>query len=314
MPFSQGARTSLRFIRESVFGETPATPTLVQIPYKTQSLALTKERLEGADILGDRLPFVDRHGFRTAGGSIEVDLRKGDYDAFLESAFFNEFNNNVLKVGTTPRFLTIEDAALDISQFRVFRGMAVNIASFSIAPNQMIQTTFELIGRDMEQRATTVGTSGPTAPTGNEPFDSYNAPILEGGPDSGDQICIVSALNFSINNGLSPAFVIGCGNGRSPQMEFGNATIEGTMTVYYENDDLIKKFLDEEETELTITVDDPTQANGYSFFFPRIKYNGAAVPVANPQSRFIELPFVALKDADTATSLQLTRAVPVSPP
>jgi hypothetical protein len=85
------------------------------------------------------------------------------------------------------------------------------------------------------------------------------------------------------------------------------ATVEGTMTVYYEDETLINKFLNETESELTVTVDDPTGANGYTFYFPPVKYNGASVPLANPQSRFIELPFVALKDSSAGYNLRLTR-------
>jgi hypothetical protein len=40
---------------------------------------------------------------------------------------------------------------------------------------------------------------------------------------------------------------------------------------------------------------------------PRIKINGAAVPVANPQSRLITIPFVALKDSSTGTQFRITR-------
>ena len=90
-------------------------------------------------------------------------------------------------------------------------------------------------------------------------------------------------------------------------MQYGLATVEGTMTVYYEDAALINKFLNETESSLSVTVDDPTGANGYTFYFPRIKYNGAATPLANPQSRFIELPFVALKDMSAGYSLRLTR-------
>jgi len=79
------------------------------------------------------------------------------------------------------------------------------------------------------------------------------------------------------------------------------------MTVYYENAALINKFLNETETSLSVTVDDPTGANGYTFYMPRIKYNGASVPVSNMQSRFIELPFVALKSASAGYNLRLTR-------
>ena len=85
------------------------------------------------------------------------------------------------------------------------------------------------------------------------------------------------------------------------------AMVEGTLTAYYEDATLINKFLNETETSLSITLDDPTQSNGYTFIMPRVKYNGANTPVANPQSRFIEIPFVALYDEGTATMLRIIR-------
>jgi hypothetical protein len=309
MPFSQGSRSRLSVAAETGFGVLPTSPTFRDIPFKTHSLDLTKERLQGADIRADRMQTVDRHGHRSVGGSIEVDLRRGDYDLLLESAFFNTFTtNNHLTVGTTPRYLRIEDAALDISQFRQYSGCLVNSASFSIAPNQMVQTTFDIVGRNMVQASSTAG--APSAPLGFEPFDSYNGLLLEGGVGTNDDLCVVSALNFSITNDITPAHVILCEDNRdqAAQMSFGMATVEGSMTVFYEDASLINKFLNETTTSLSVTVDDPTQSNGYTFFFPRIKYNGATVPVANPKDRFIEIPFVALKGTGgNAFNLRLTR-------
>jgi hypothetical protein len=291
-----------RYIAETSFGTTPSTPTFANLPINSHSLDLTKDRVEGNEIQADRMTRVDRHGNKQAGGSIEVDLRKGDYDELLESAFFNSYATNVLKVGTTPKFFTIEDAANDISQFRLFTGMAVSTASFSIAPNQMVTATFDMVGKGMTQAGTTGSTGGtPTASTTNSPFDSYSGTITDGG--SG--ISIVTSIDFSLSNSLAPTFVVGADNAQS--LEFGSAVVEGTMTVYYEDETLINKFLNETESSITVSVDDPTGSNAYTFEFPRVKYNGASVPLQNPQSRLITLPFVALYDTTENTNLKMTR-------
>ena len=302
MAFAQGSRSSLAYIAETSFGTTPSTPTFANLPINSHSLDLTKDRVEGNEIQADRMTRVDRHGNKQAGGSIEVDLRKGDYDELLESAFFNSYATNVLKVGTTPKFFTIEDAANDISQFRLFTGMAVSTASFSIAPNQMVTATFDMVGKGMTQAGTTGSTGGtPTASTTNSPFDSYSGTITDGG--SG--ISIVTSIDFSLSNSLAPTFVVGADNAQS--LEFGSAVVEGTMTVYYEDETLINKFLNETESSITVSVDDPTGSNAYTFEFPRVKYNGASVPLQNPQSRLITLPFVALYDSVENTNLKMTR-------
>jgi len=174
MSFAQGSRSSLAFGVETTFGT--AATTYTKLPIKTHSLDLTKERLQGQDIQSDRMPRVDRHGNRNAAGSIEVDLRKGNYDDLLESSMLSAFDSsNQMTVGTTPKFLTIEDRFEDINQFRLFTGMTVSTASFSIAPNQMVETAFEMVGQDMSVSGTgkTVGNA-----TTNAPFDSYNALLL----------------------------------------------------------------------------------------------------------------------------------------
>lgn len=307
--FAQGANSRLTVASETSFGVLPSAPSFTTLPFKTHSLDLTKGRVQGADILGDRMAFVDRHGNRTVTGSIEVELRRGDYDTLLESAFFNTFTtSDHLTIGTTPQYLAFEDAALDITQFRQFEGCLVNSATFNIAPDQAVQTTFDIVGKDMTQAQTSLD-STPTAASAFEPFDSFNGEILEGGVGTANGICTVSSLNFSISNDVTPAHVILCSANRdtAAQMQYGMATVEGTMRVYYEDAALIDKFLDETETELSVTVDDPTGTNGYTFYMPRIKLNGAPVPVANMQSRMIDLPFVALKDSVEGYSLRLTR-------
>jgi hypothetical protein len=307
MPFSQGSRAGLSYVAESTFGTTPGTPSLIQLPYTTQSLNLTKERVTGTDIQPDRMLRVDRHGNRSAAGDIVADLRKADFDPFLESAFFNTFSTNVLKVGTTPKFFSIEDAATDITQFRLFTGMSVSSLAVSIRPNQMVTGTFSMVGKDMTISGTSVD-AVKTAPSGNAPFDAYSGALSIG--DAGGALsaaAIVTGIDFTINNALAPTFVVG--SSTTPQLEYGMATVEGTITAYYENASLINRFLSETETALQVVVDDPTGSSDYTWLFPRVKINGADVPVDNPTSRIVTLPFVALFDTTEATNLKLTRSV-----
>lgn len=309
MAFANGARSRLTIAAETSFGVLPSGPSFATLPVRSHALNLTKQRVQGQDIIADRMNAVDRHGNRSAGGSIEVDLRRGDYDLLLESAFFSTFNtSDEISIGTTPRFFALEDALLDIGRYRQFSGCLVNSASFNIAPNQMVQATFDVMGRNMDL-ATSSWDATPDAPDGYEPFDSFNGVLLEGGIGTADDLCIVTSLQFSVTNDISPSYVILCEDNldKAAAMAFGQATIEGTLTAYFQDSVLMNKFLNETESSLSVTVDDPTGANGYTFYFPRIKYNGANVPLANPKERFIEMPFVALKDSSAGTSLRLTR-------
>ncbi len=301
MAFAQGSRSSLSFITESTFGTTPAG-NFTNLPFSTHSLNLTKDRVAGTDIQADRMARVDRHGNRQVGGDIVVDLRDGDFDSFLESAMLNTWATNVLKVGTTPKFFSIEDYAADIDQARLFTGMSVSTMAISLAPNQMVTTTFGMVGKDMTMSATE---KTQDAASGAAPFDAYSGDISIGNVGGAAAVAIVTALDFTLNNSYAPTFVIG--DDSAPSLEYGRAEVEGTLTAYFEDASLINRFLNETETEIEVSVDDPTGANTYTFQFPRVKINSADVGVDGPTSRMITMSFVALYDTTEGTNLKITR-------
>ena len=300
--FAQGSRSSLSYIVESTFGTTPAG-NFTNLPFSTHSLNLTKERVAGNDIQADRMGRVDRHGNRQTDGDITADLRKGDYDAFLESAMLNTWATDVLKVGTTPKHFSIEDYAADIDQARLFTGCTVSSMAISIAPNQMVTTTFGIVGKDM-----TMGQTEKTqdASSGNAPFDAYSGDVAIGNVGSPTASAIVTGIDFTLNNSFAPTFVVG--DDSAPCLEVGRAEVEGTITAYFEDAALINRFIDETETAISVSVDDPTGSNTYTFLFPRVKINSADVGVDGPNSRIINMSFVALFDSTEVTNLKITRS------
>lgn len=301
MAFAQGSRSSLSYIVESTFGTTPAG-NFTNLPFSTHSLNLTKDRVTGNDIQADRMPRVDRHGNRQVGGDIVVDLRDTDYDAFLEAAMLNAWSSDVLKVGTTPKYFSIEDYAADIDQARLFTGMTVSSMGVSLAPNQMVTTTFGMVGKDMSISGTQ---KTQDAATGAAPFDAYSGDLAIGNVGSSSAVAIVTGLDFTLTNSYAPTFVIG--DDAAPSLEYGQAVVEGTLTAYFEDASLINRFLNETETELEVSVDDPTGLNAYTFLFPKIKINSADVGVDGPTSRMINMSFVSLYDSTEATNLKITR-------
>lgn len=303
MAYAQGAQGGLSYIVETGFGTTPGSPAMIALPINTHSLNLTKGRVAGNEIQPDRMPRVDRHGQRSAAGQIVGDLRAGDFDDLLECAFLNNPTTSgvrSLTVGTTPQYLTIEDRQTDINQYRQFTGMTVSQLAVSIAPDQMVTVTFDMVGQDMEISGTSLDPS-PDAPTGNEPFDSFTGTISEGG----SAIAIVTGLDFTLTNSFAPAFAVG--SQTAAQLEVGRAVVEGTVTAYFEDAVLINKFINETESSISVRVLDPSMSSSeaYTFTIPRVKYNGADVPLSDEQSRIITLPFVGLYDSSSGTNIQL---------
>ena len=303
MAFAQGSRSRLAFGVESAFGT--AASSYTNLPFNTHSLNLSKERVAGNEIQPDRMPRVDRHGNRSVAGDIAVDLRDTAYDDLIESAMLSTFSTGVIKVGTTPKFLTLEDYAGDIDQARLFTGCAVSTMNVSMAPNQMVTATFGMVGKDMSISATekTVAAAGV-----GEPFDAYSGSLLVADVDGiggASALSIVTSVDFTVTNSFAPTFVVGSDS--APQLEFGRAEVEGTITAYFEDLSLVNRFLDETESALQVSVADPS-ANTMTFLFPRVKFNAADIPVDGPTSRVVTLPFVALYDDTELTNLKITTA------
>ena len=309
MAFAQGSRSSLSFITESTFGTTP-TGVQTNLPFSTHSLNMTKDRVAGTDIQSDRMARVDRHGNRQVSGDIVADLRDATFDAFLESAMLNTWSSNTLEIGTTPKYFTIEDYAADIDFTRRFSGMTVNSLGISLAPNQMVTTTFGMVGKNM-----TLSTDTGFSPAAAEvaaaddepvPFDAYQGEVKianSGSALSGS--AIVTGLDFTLTNGFAPTFVIG--DDSAPALELGRADIEGTVSMYFEDNAILDRFVNETETALEVQVGDGT--NTMTFLFPRIKINSADVGVDGPTSRIISASFVALREETTHnTALKITRS------
>jgi len=307
MAFAQGSRSTLSYITESTFGTTPAG-NFQNLPFNTHSLNLTRDRVAGNEIQADRMTRVDRQGNSQVGGDIVVDLRDGDFDEFLESVMLNTWDTSpssapdVLKVGTTPKYFSIEDYAADIDQARLFTGCTVSTMGISMAPNQMVTTTFGIIGSDMSMSATE---KTQDASSSAQPFDAYSGDLAIGNVGSSSSAAIITSIDFTVNNSFSPTFVIG--SSAAPSLEYGMSQVEGTFTAYFEDAALINRFLNETESELVITVNDPSAANEYEFMFPRIKVNSADVGVDGPLSRLITMSFVALYDSTEDTNFKISR-------
>jgi len=303
MAFAQGSRSRLAFGVESAFGT--AASSYTNLPFNTHSLNLSKERVAGNEIQPDRMPRVDRHGNRSVAGDIAVDLRDTAYDDLIESAMLSTFSTGVIKVGTTPKYLTLEDYAGDIDQARLFTGCAVSTMNVSMAPNQMVSATFGIVGKDMTISATekTVSAAGVA-----EPFDAYSGDLKVADVDgigAASALSIITGVDFTVTNSFSPTFVVG--DDSAPALEFGRAEIEGSITAYFADLSLVNRFLNETESAIEVSVADPS-ANTMTFLFPRVKFNAADIPVDGPTSRVVTLPFVALYDDTELTNLKITTA------
>lgn len=82
---ANGSRHSMRYVAESTYGTTPATPALKPIRHTGTTLGLSKESLQSEEIRDDRQIADFRHGAYQVGGDVNFELSFASFDDLLEA-------------------------------------------------------------------------------------------------------------------------------------------------------------------------------------------------------------------------------------
>lgn len=304
-----GARHSLDYVLESVYGTTPATPVFADVRHTGCTLGLAKSSFESSEIRSDRQIAHFRHGNKNVSGGIPIEMSYGSFDAFLEAVLCGTWAADTpsvgideLKAGTTRRSFTFERyfANLTTPEYHRYTGQEFNSFNMEIKPDAIVTGNFSLIGQGYTNATTAIAGATYGSPTTTEPFDSFSGTINEGG----SPIAILTGLSFTLENGLNPLFVIGSDETLQPSI--GRSRLTGTITAYFQSKALLDKFVNETASDLVFTLVDAA-GNQYQFDFPNIKYNGGQPDVEGEGEVTIALPFIGLYDATEASNIVIQR-------
>lgn len=301
---ADGSRHGLRYIEESTYGTTPATPAFNTLRHTSCTLALSKNSSQSAEIRDDRQISDLRHGAKQVGGDIGFELSATTFDDLIEAVMGGTWATNVLKAGTTRRSFTFERYFADIAgidkPFHRFTGCEINTMNLSVQPDARITGTIGVIGQDMQTDTAIITGATYGAATTTAGLDSFTGTLSEGG----SQIGVVTEISLDINNGQSSRFVVGSEISARPSI--GQSVITGQIGVFFENSDLLDKFINETESSISFTLPDAA-GNSLTFLLPRVKYNGGQPDVSGPGDIILTMPFQALYDATEQTNLKITR-------
>lgn len=301
MAQATGSNTRVTYVAESTFGTTPGTPTMVEVPFITSALNLTKGLFEDPSIQSDRQVHFARHGNRQVGGDVAFAYTYNNFDAFLESLFMSTFSINVLKTGSTQKSFSIEVGHTDIDQYLVYTGVVADTLSLEVNLDGVVQSTFGFIGKGFSISGTELDAT-PTEAGSYEPFVHFDGTFKEGG----STVANLTSISLSIANSNAGNFALGSDSVVS--ITPGMFRVTGTVSAYFEDATYVNKFVNETASELEFTLTDPA-GNSHTFLFPNVKYTGGDTPVQNGDGPvLVNLPFIAMYDDTEATTVKVTRA------
>lgn len=301
---ADGSRHSMALVEEVTYGDTPASPVFAAIRHTGSTLALSKNTVQSEEIRSDRQIADYRHGAFQVGGDISAELSYGSFDTILEAALAGSWSSNQLKAGTTRRSFTIERHFSDLiaaqKPYHRFTGCEFNSMQLQITADSIVTATFGVVGKGMAtDTAIEAGATYPAAAT-TSPLDSFQGTLNEGG----NPIAVITEIQLNLENGLEPRFVVGSKEGVRPSIARSN--VSGQITAFFENSDLLDKFINETESDIVFTMPDGA-GNQYTITLPRIKYNGGQPDVSGEGPVTLSMPFQALLHSGSGTNIIIDR-------
>lgn len=210
-----------------------------------------------------------------------------------------------LTAGTIRRSFSVlrhfTDLGAGNKPYHLFNGVEYNNLSLTVAADAKVTGSFTTLGRDQvptDENAPAGSTY--ISPTTSKVMDSFTGTITEGG----ELVAVVTELTLTLENSMEARFVVGDDKTILPTI--GRSNLSGTLNAYFENSELLNKFINEEESSLGLSLLDK-DGNALSITLPRIKYNGGQPDISGQGAIILAMPFQALYDADLDTNVIFTR-------
>lgn len=301
-----GSRFSSYYVKETVANETPANAKFIPFRLTSSSLDINIATLESEELRSDSETADFRLGARSVEGNITGEMSFGTFDLLIAAALRGQWTENVLKGGVERQSFTFVDYNADIptGQYTIYRGCEVNSMVFSLSAENMTTVEFGIVGRSMEIANTLPAGSSVEEATTTSPMDGFSGRLLEGGKE----VSVITELGLTVENGIEPRFVVGSKFSIEPSV--GRRAVTGTANVYFLDNTLRKKYLDEVETSITFDLIDPSNpAQKYTVEIPRVKFTEAPRPVDGEGDIMLNMGYRGLLSPVDGTSIKITRVV-----
>jgi hypothetical protein len=310
MPLNATARGyRAAFLREITQGTTPATaPTLLRTTGGGMKIAA--QTVESEEVQLIEVPDVIRTGVEGT-GSINFEYSYGGIHPLLEGLFNSTFATNVLRVGSTAQFFTIEDQFTDIARFLTARGCVIEGITVTLAQGQKITgtVTYRAMTVPATMTAVTAFTGAPIAAPTNaimSPVGSVRL-VQEGGAlDLGP--AGIGTTGFTIEMARTGIAQPQLGSTALSGLDHGTFMCKGTIALYMPAgaSALVDKYLADTSTSLALTLGGASTLRD-AYLFSNVKFtDGGPSEMSRNSPAILNLSWQALATTPN-TTVQVTR-------
>lgn len=209
------------------------------------------------------------------------------------------------------RFFSIETAFQDVNQFMEQDGMVPGTFSLEVATGAIVTGTIGFEGRATSLvQSTVLGNTANYTVLESQPGEVVNATTDVGDimKDGNPLLACIQSISLSGEAGLRMQNCVGSKFPRG--IGTGRFNLTGSMTVYFENEELFTDFIDHQTISLEFSITD-SEGQAYYFSIPALKISQDEIaPGGIDQDVFENIEFTAFRDPTTDTMFQIDRFSP----
>lgn len=306
MAFADSSNTQVAVVEESVFGTTPATPTWQKLRVTGESLNENFENTTSNEIRPDAEVSDLIQTGKNVGGDLNFELTKGaEMELLLEHALRNSFSTNDLLGGTDFKSLSIEKLFETGSTDQYFRynGCRLSQMQLSVQANSILTGSFSFMGLAGDVATAAISGGTYTDANSNDVMTAVDVGSISVGGVS--TTLYYTDMSFTLNNNCRYQNAVGSLG--SVGIGYGRREITGSLTAYFENQDLYEEFRAGNASSISFVCTDGS--NSYTITFPKVKYSSGSVTAGgNNADIFAEMSWQALYDSAEGSSIKIVKS------
>ena len=303
---ARGRKGQLLMAFETEFGQTPATPAAIRLPFETCGIRASQSLNEDNTIRNNRNPAQPSRGFVDVSGQTVVPVDAIAFGYWLKALFGApettsdvDIYTHVFKPAETQPSMVLERGFTDIGKYALSNGCKVSNLSLDIGGEGDQNASIDIIGAS----EVLGGSSFAGTPTSLSlvKFNRFQAAVTLDGAVAAK----ITAGNVAFDAALDGnQYLIG-GQGFRGDIPEGLLQPSGSITALFEDLTLLDLAVNGTETAIAFTW--TNGANSLEIKFPEVVFERTSPPIDGPQGIVIEMPFRGYyDDSDEKAAAQVT--------
>ncbi len=302
---ARGRKSQLVMAFEETFGQTPAVPEAVVLPFESCNIRANQTLNEDNTIRNNRNPAQPSRGFVDVSGTTVVPVDAIAFGYWLKALFGAPTTTgdgpytHVFKPAESQPSMVLERGFTDIGKYALANGCKVSSMSIDIGGEGDQNASIDIMGAS-EVLGDASFAATPTT-LSLVKFNRFQAAVSVGQALAAK----ITAGNVAFNAALDGnQYLIG-GQGFRGDIPEGIFQPSGSITALFEDLSLLDMAVN--GTETSISFKWTNGPNSLEIKFPEVIFERTSPPIEGPQGVVVELPFRAYyNDAEEEASVVIT--------